>query len=206
MIRVIALALVATLVLPNVVHAQGAVDWGQVDGLPAGTRLRLVLTNGTEATGTVVATTAETVVMRDNRPGATGEIRTQGAAGPLRDNITFNRAEVATANVVTMPTRLTLVAGSNNAGVRHVVRGLGVGKKIDLRTGSSWLRRTTITAVGDESFEVSNRQSPARVDYGAVRDIKPAGMHRAAKAGIIAGTAFGALLLIGGLAVASCAC
>jgi hypothetical protein len=67
--------------------------WNNVQGLPPGTRLRLLFTNGTEVTGTVVETKADSVVLTDNEPGKSG-LRTKDAVS-LRGNMTFSRPDIA---------------------------------------------------------------------------------------------------------------
>jgi len=204
MVRVVAIALAALLAAPGFGLAQAAGPWNNVRGLPAGSRLKLVLTNGSELTGTVVSTTDDRVIMRNIRAGAAGWKREARDAGSPPDQVPFARADVAMASVASVATRLHS-DGPDSEGARWVVRALGVGKKIQVTTATGAVKGK-IAAVGDGAFEVSAKPSPVRIAYGDVRDITPTRMRVATKAAIISGAAIGGLVLAMGLCYASGSC
>lgn len=73
--RALAVALASIMSVPSGIVAQATPQadvWGTVQGLPPGTRLTLALSNGDGVTGTVVETTAASVVMSENEAGPTG--------------------------------------------------------------------------------------------------------------------------------------
>ena len=129
MVRVVAIALAALLAAPGSGLAQAAGPWNNVRGLPAGSRLKLVLTNGSELTGTVVSTTDDRVIMRNIRAGAAGWKREARDAGSPPDQVPFARADVAMASVAT---RLHS-DGPDSEGARWVSARSGWGRRFRSR-------------------------------------------------------------------------
>lgn len=81
--------------------------------------------------------------------------------------------------------------------LRHVLVELGVNRKVDLRTSTQRIKGR-IQSLGSDSFTIAHglRSRTEEVRFNEVREIKPAGLSGAAKAGIVAGAAVGGLLLL----------
>lgn len=73
--------------------------WNQLAGLQVGTKLQLIMKDGSEIEGRFVAATADTVVMKPNR--IRKGIFVPAVGETLRDAVTFRRADVASTELVT---------------------------------------------------------------------------------------------------------
>ena len=204
--RLLALCLIVLIARPQAAFAQVPVEWDAVQHLPPGTRLKLIFRNGTEVTGNVVQTTPDDVTMRENEPGPSG-LRLPGSGTvSLRDNITFERVETTDVILVDLATSFESTNGEPNAtAVRYIVRTLGVGKKLDFKTGRRHVRAKLVT-IGDDFFDVADGPSTLRVPYGDVTAMKPAGLHWGVKTALIGGGIYGGLMLLMLLCYASGSC
>lgn len=194
--KIVATILVMLGVLPALALAQGD-PWNDVQGVPPGTRLRIVLRNGSEVTGTVVSTTPDSVVMADNVPGATG-LTMPGNQISLKDPLTFPRADVVSA-VVTATAKRYVATGSTDANaVRRLITSLGTGKKIAVKTRQGVSLRGTIQAIGENDVRLGgeNPGGVERVVYGDVTELKAVGMGTGAKAAMIVGIVGGGLAVL----------
>jgi ribosome maturation factor RimP len=167
--------------------------WDRVADLPAGSRLKLLFTNGTEVTGTVVEVNSDSVVLRDNEAGPSG-LRTKEAVS-LREGITFARSDVAEAMVVAMARRYVAPGQTDPVAVRHVVTALGAGQRVDVNTANQ-RRRARIESIDEDSFTIARGSESERIAYRDVREIKAATMRGHTKALIITGAVVGAMMLI----------
>jgi hypothetical protein len=149
---------------------------------PAGVRLRLTLRDGSKVAGTVVDAGADAVTL-ENTKLEQGRMTTTGTS-PTR--MTFQRAEVVGVESLTMRYRAT--GPVDAATVRHIIRGLEAGKKINLTTTSQELRGT-IHGIGPDRFTIDHgpRGISESIPYSDVREVGPSGLHTAVKAALIAG-------------------
>jgi hypothetical protein len=218
MTKRLALTLAALLAFPPATFAQSAEAQtvvgtsllnvvNSVEGLPRGTRLKLAFQNGTDVTGTVVEINAQAVILSDNQPGPSGLRLPGSGVVALRNNLTFPRAEVLEANVISVPTRYVSTQGSDAVAFRHVVRALGTNKKVDVRSADGRIRGT-IESAGEDSFVVvrGSPSVPETIPYADVREIKPTGLHWGAKTAIIAGSALAAAFAILAIGYLTCGC
>lgn len=178
--------------------------WSVMRDRPAGTRLSLTLIDGAEVTGTVVEVLPEAVAMKDLKTAAktlTATVRPDGA-------FVFRAANVTAASVGELATSYKTTGTPNAAAVWQVANRLGVGKKVDLRTTASMRVRGRIRAINADhlTFEHGLPTTVDSVPYTDVRELRPAGLHWAAKAGIAAGAVYGGLALAMGLCYASGSC
>ena len=178
--------------------------WSVIRNLPAGSRLSLTLIDGAEVTGTVVEVQPDAVAMKDTKTTArtlTATARTDGA-------LVFRAVNVTAASVGELATRYKTTGVPDAAAVRQVAGRLGVGKKVDLRMTNSARVRARIRAIDADRLTFEHGL-PAKVDsvpYADVRELRPAGLHWAAKAGIAAGAVYGGLAAAVGLCYASGSC
>jgi hypothetical protein len=108
--------------------------------------------------------------------------------------VAFTPLQAATNNTAAGSQRATVV--------RDDVRKLGLGKKVRLRTVKDEEVRGRITSIADDTFTVDGGQ-PRVIAYADVSTLKRQGMAGWKKGLIIGGIAFGALMLIGALAIAA---
>lgn len=91
-----------------------------------------------------------------------------------------------------------IVAGTTDPDVvRRVVAVLGTGRKVDVKTTAGEHFRARIRAIEEDSFTVTRGrlETPQVIPYAQVADVRPAGMHWAAKVALGVGAVIGAGLL-----------
>jgi hypothetical protein len=124
------------------------------------------------------------------RGGAMNPVLTSGDSGALAS------LQAATSDV----------AGLQSAArVHDLVEKIGVGKKVRLLTVAGEDVRGRIGSIGDDSFTVDSGQRRV-ISYADVSAMKRQGMNGWLKAGIIAGAAFGGLMLATGICYWSGSC
>lgn len=101
----------------------------------------------------------------------------------------------AQGNGRSTPTKYSSKTPDANA-VRDVVTALGVGKNVRLETLDGRGGKGRILAIGEQSFTWRRNGENEEIPFRDVSEIRGAGMHWGVKAGIIAGTVFGAMLAI----------
>lgn len=181
--RPIAAILIALLTIPTGVFAQATSVtqdevWSVVQDLPAGTRVKLTLSDGAEVTGTVKEARADAVVMSKIDTSTKSFKATPAVPGTL----VFSRSIVTSAAVVKMAQRYS--AGdrpTNVTTVRHVVTAIGVGKRATIRTAPSGTRWGHITAIDQGEFVLHRGRTllrgstDERVPYAAVLSVTSGG-------------------------------
>ena len=179
--------------------------WDIVRDLPPGTRLRLQLGTGGEVTGSVVSTTPDNVVMKDNVAGRIGVSLT--GSNMVDGMLTIARADISSATVERAATQYRADGAPNPNAVRHVVTALGIGKKVRVQTRSGLDAKGTITAVNPDSFVLRrNSRSSETVPFADVNRLGKAGMRGWVKGAIIGGAVVGAVLVNLGVCYASGRC
>jgi hypothetical protein len=165
--------------------------WDQVSSAPAGVRLRLTLHDGSKVAGTVVDAGPDAVTL-ENAKLEEGRLTTPAGSSPTRR--TFQRVEVVDIESLTIRYRAT--GPVDAATVRHVIRALGAGKKIQLTTTSQELRGT-IHGIGPDRFTIDHglRGISESIPYSDVREVGPSALHTAVKTALVAG-ALGAAVVI----------
>jgi hypothetical protein len=103
------------------------------------------------------------------------------------------------------PTSDTAAGSQDAATIRDVVKKLGVGKKIRLRTVTDEEVRGRITTIGDDTFTMDAGQRRV-FSYADVSALKRQGMNGWLKGGIVAGAVFGGLMLMTGICYWSGSC
>ena len=170
--------------------------WSIVQHLPAGTRVKLTLSDGVEATGSVVKMLADGVVMNnvDTAAKSLKGVRALGASSSL----VFRGSDLTMATVVKMATQYSAGRGPTDAvTVRHVVTAIGVGQRVTVRTGASDQRSGQITALDADGFVLRRGSTEERVLYTAPLEVKAGRtLGRGAKIGIGAAVAGAAYLLL----------
>jgi len=171
------------LAVPPAVAAQH-LSTEQEEGLRAPTRPRLTvrLRNGARVSGTALDVDPDAVTL-GNANVERGRVKT------ISGRTTFREGDLAGVELLGPN---AIPSGLKVAVVRHAIRGLGVGRKIDLRSATRKLRGT-IQSIERDGFSVRHGRSLDRFAYGDVRQLKPAGMHWAVKTAIIAGVVYGAI-------------
>lgn len=178
--------------------------WDSVRGLPPGTRVRLILHDGAEITGTVVETRLDTVVMKDNHPGRAGVRISRGSS--FRGRSTFTRSDVAGVSVLEVPRWYRASGATDPVAVRYVVAELGIGRKIDLtRSNGSERMRVRIRSIEQNGFTYVHgfRSAVDSIAYGDVSQMKPAGMHWAVRVAIVYFSANLVVAVIAGIALSA---
>ena len=177
--------------------------WETVRDLPPGTRLKLRVVSGGEVTGSVVSTTSDSVVMKDNVPGRIGVSLTNLIDGQLM----IARADISTATVERMVTQYRANGTPNPNAVRHVVTALGVGQKVQVQIRSGARVTGTISATNGDSFALNRNGRPMEtIAYSDVDRISKSGMRGWVTGAILAGSVVGSVLVALGICYSSGRC
>ena len=171
--------------------------WETIATLPPGAELRLTFRDGTSVTGTLVRADADSVLLKDNRPGP-GGLRTQPGAR-LEDAMTFQRTDVETVRV-TRTKPAYIASGQPDAdSVRRAVMALGVGKKVEVRTTAAMRIRGRIRSIEADRFRVVRGGalgSTEIIEFASVASIKGTGLDRSTALLIGAGIAVTVIILL----------
>ena len=186
---------VSLLAVPICAAAQPEVSWEDLLVLPDQSEVRLVVRGGVPVEGRIIKVTLDAIELR-SRPlhlNVPQDVQSNGDRTVWR----FPRDYVVNSSVIKVAPYTTAV-GATIPEISRVVRAIGTGTRVEVRTRTDQSCRGRIRHINDTSFGVDCRNKALqKIAFGDLAAVRTLGIHGAIQGAVIGAAIFWALIWVG---------